>query len=82
MVSHRAAIQSWGCFDRLPRIKQPTLVLHGAEDVLILPENGRVIAAQIPAARFELIDGSGHIPMAEQPRKTVELIRSFLQDDA
>ena len=79
---HAGAIKGWDCFERLPRIKQPTLVLHGAEDVLILPENGRVLAAQIPDARFELIESSGHIPMAEQPHKTVELIRRFLQDDA
>ena len=79
---HAKAINGWDCFERLPRIKQPTLVLHGAEDVLILPENGRVLAAQIPDARFELIESSGHIPMAEQPHKTVELIRLFLQDDA
>jgi 3-oxoadipate enol-lactonase len=81
-VHHAAAIKSWDSFERLPRIKPPTLVVHGAEDVLILPENGRVLATQIPDARFELIEGSGHIPMAEQPRKTVELIRNFLQDDA
>lgn len=79
---HAGTIKGWDSFERLPRIKQPTLVLHGAEDVLVLPENGRVLAAQIPDARFELIEGSGHIPMAEQPHKTVELIRRFLQDDA
>ncbi len=78
---HIGAIETWDCFDRLPRIKQPTLVLHGAEDVLILPENGRVLAAQIPDARFKLIAGSGHVPMLEQPHKTVELIQRFLQND-
>ena len=78
---HSRAIRNWDSFERLPRIRQPTLVMHGAEDVLVLPENGRAIAAQIPAARFELIAGSGHIPMAEQPQASAELIRRFLRDD-
>ena len=63
-------------------IQAPTLVLHGAEDMLVLPENGRAIAQQIPDAEFELIEHSGHLPMLEQPQTTADQIRHFLRPDA
>lgn len=45
---------------RLASIAAPTLVIHGAEDPLILPACGRDTAAAIPHADFMLIDGMGH----------------------
>lgn len=44
----------------LPRITQPTLVLHGDGDVLVPIECGRDTARRIPGARFETIAGMGH----------------------
>ncbi len=45
---------------RLATITVPTLVIHGADDPLILPDGGRDTAASIPHADFRLIDGMGH----------------------
>ena len=45
---------------QLATIKAPTLVIHGAEDPLILPACGEDTAASIPGAEFMLIDGMGH----------------------
>jgi 3-oxoadipate enol-lactonase len=47
-------------FDRLPNIKAPTLVITGAEDVLIPAKNSEIIAAQIPGAKLHLIKDAGH----------------------
>ena len=44
----------------LPRITQPTLVLHGDGDALVPIECGRDTARRIPGARFETIAGMGH----------------------
>jgi len=52
-------------FDRLPQIKAPTLVVTGAEDVLIPAKNSEIIAAQIPGAKLHIIPGVGHAFMAE-----------------
>jgi pimeloyl-ACP methyl ester carboxylesterase len=38
----------------------PTLVIHGDEDPLVPPGNGRQTAAAIPGARLILIPGMGH----------------------
>lgn len=45
---------------RLATIKAPTLVIHGADDPLILPACGEDTATSIPGAEFILIDGMGH----------------------
>jgi pimeloyl-ACP methyl ester carboxylesterase len=47
-------------FERLPQIKAPTLVITGAEDVLIPAKNSEIIAAQIPGAKLHLIPDAGH----------------------
>ena len=44
----------------LATIAVPTLVVHGADDPLILPACGRDTANSIPNAEFMLIDGMGH----------------------
>lgn len=45
---------------QLATIKAPALVIHGAEDPLILPACGEDTALSIPGAEFMLIDGMGH----------------------
>jgi pimeloyl-ACP methyl ester carboxylesterase len=44
----------------LAKIKVPTLVIHGTDDPLFLPDCGRDTASSIPGAEFMLIDGMGH----------------------
>lgn len=41
-------------------ISVPTLVVHGAGDLLIPPSRGKETAELIPGATFQLIDGMGH----------------------
>lgn len=41
-------------------INVPTLVIHGADDPLILPACGRDTAVAIPDAELMLVDGMGH----------------------
>jgi pimeloyl-ACP methyl ester carboxylesterase len=47
-------------YERLASISHPTLVLHGAMDLLIRPEAGRDIASRIPGAQLEVIEKWGH----------------------
>jgi len=60
------------------QIRHPTLVIHGNEDRLIPPSNGRALAERIPGARFALLEGCGHMPMWEKPRELSELVKDFL----
>ncbi len=46
--------------ERLRRIRIPTLVIHGVDDVLVPVENGRLVAAAVPGARLIEFEGMGH----------------------
>jgi 3-oxoadipate enol-lactonase len=61
--------------ERLGQIDLPTLVIHGDVDRLLGYANGRQIAALIPGARLETLEGVGHMFWWEQPQHSAELIR-------
>jgi 3-oxoadipate enol-lactonase len=57
----------------------PTLVLHGAEDVLIPPDRGRDLAALIPGARLELLPECGHLIGTDAEERAAEVILAHLE---
>jgi pimeloyl-ACP methyl ester carboxylesterase len=61
-------------FERLPRVQAPTLVVHGTEDQMLPVQNAHVIAARIPGARLEILEGAGHLFFWEQPEHSAQLI--------
>ena len=61
-------------FDRLPQIKAPTLVITGAEDVLIPAKNSEIIASRIPGAKLHLIKDAGHAFMVNRD----EFLKTFV----
>jgi 3-oxoadipate enol-lactonase len=56
----------------------PTLILAGAEDRAIPPRVQRKIADLIPSARYEEIEGSGHVVYLERPDLFWPRLRRFL----
>ncbi|MFC4932898.1 alpha/beta fold hydrolase [Massilia sp. GCM10023247] len=58
----------------LQSISVPTLVIHGACDPLVPPACGADTAAQVPGARFELIEGMGHDLPAQLNERLLTLI--------
>ena len=51
----------------LPQVSVPTLVLHCDRDRVVPPEEGRIIAAEIPGARFVPLPSSNHLLLPEEP---------------
>jgi 3-oxoadipate enol-lactonase len=79
VLNQLAGILLWNSYRRLPSIKVPTLVVHGADDYLIPPRNGQVVAWRIPGARFELIPDAGHVFITDQPEATIRYLLGFLE---
>ncbi len=73
------AITRHDACDRLQNITAPTLAITGSEDVLIPPENSRVLAERIPDARVRSIDGGGHLFVVEQAQQFNEAVFGFLE---
>ena len=59
---------------RLSGIALPTLVLWGESDQIVEPAYGRVYAAAIPRARFEVLPATGHMPQMETPGLVVDAV--------
>lgn len=60
---------------RLGEIGAPTLIVHGTEDGVLPYPNGELIASLMPAARFETLEGVGHMFWWERPERSAELVR-------
>lgn len=74
----RAAVAHRGTWDRLPSITAPTLVVHGATDGLVPPQNAAILAGRIPGARLEIIEAASHIFFTDQTAAAGRLLRGFL----
>jgi 3-oxoadipate enol-lactonase len=64
---------------RLAELAMPVLVVHGEEDRMLPVANGRAIAAAIPGARLEVLEGVGHLFWWEEPERSAGLIAGFVQ---
>ena len=60
--------------DRLPSIKQPTLIIHGTLDVITPLANSQNLARLIPNSRLVTIEGAGHVPTVTRPDEVVKAI--------
>ena len=62
----------------LPSIQADTLLVWGRQDGLSPLEHGEALRAALPNSRLDLIDGCGHLPMAEKPETFNRMVRDFL----
>jgi pimeloyl-ACP methyl ester carboxylesterase/DNA-binding winged helix-turn-helix (wHTH) protein len=53
--------------DLLPNVSVPTIVFHCDRDRAVPPEEGRIIAAEIPNAKFVPLSSPNHLLLAEEP---------------
>ena len=60
LIRQFEAVQGHDSWENLVKINAPTLVLTGSEDVLVPPKNSEILAARIPKARLEIIEGGAH----------------------
>ena len=63
-----------------PRVTTPTLVAHARDDRVVPVEEGRLLAARIPDARFVLLESANHILLPDEPawRAFRSELRAFL----
>jgi pimeloyl-ACP methyl ester carboxylesterase len=63
----------------LDDLTQPTLVVWGEDDQLILVEDGRLATSQIRQGRFVSLPDCGHSPMEEKPKDFLAEVLPFLR---
>jgi pimeloyl-ACP methyl ester carboxylesterase len=65
--------------ERIATIGQPTLILWGGRDRLIPPAVGRTFQSSIRGSQLVVFDELGHVPHEEDPARTAEAVRAFLE---
>lgn len=62
------------------KIKQPTLLIWGEDDVDIPIENARKLHRMIPDSRLIVFRNCGHVPQEEFPQEFAEVLVNFCSD--
>lgn len=73
-----SAIQKTDYTEQVSRIAVPTICVVGEEDRATPPQLVQDLARRIPDAKFEMINGAGHLPCIEQPDRLVDVMKAFL----
>lgn len=80
LVRQMEAVRRFDAYDRLPAITAPTLVITGDRDILVPPENSRLLAERIPGARLLIIPGAAHNFFWEAAEESARAVELFLNE--
>jgi pimeloyl-ACP methyl ester carboxylesterase len=76
-LRHLMALQRFNTYGRLGMITTPTLVITGADDLIVPPANSILLAARIHGAYLEMLKNTGHGFFWEMPGDVVTLLHKF-----
>ena len=78
-----AMMANWdlpGLRDRMGKVANPVLMVHGESDPAIPLSWAREAQGWMPTAQLEVLSGLGHLAHEEAPEKVAALISAFLAD--
>jgi poly(3-hydroxyalkanoate) depolymerase len=70
----------WTSIHWLRCLRQPTLILMGADDPIVPAINGRIMAWLIPKSRLHIFD-DGHLGLVTSAVELAPIVRAFLMED-
>ena len=68
---------TWSSLPWLATLRQPTLVIAGADDRVTVPANGVQLAQLIENSRLHLLPGEGHIALFDRASGAQPLLADF-----
>ena len=82
-IKIRIAVDNIDVIDLLPKVHTPTIVFHCLRDNLVPFEQGRLLAASIPNAKFVALESENHMLLPQEPAwvKFVNDMEAFLSDE-
>ena len=90
MNNHKAGVQRatlgvvnrQGVYEQLEKIKTPTLIMVGDQDVATVPEKSQRMHARIAGSKLVTIPGAGHTSTVEEPGFVNAALTEFLAANA
>jgi pimeloyl-ACP methyl ester carboxylesterase len=79
MAQRIGLLETFDVTDRLWRIDVPTLVLAGSRDAIVPAARQEALASCIPGARFEVLEGAGHIGFLTHRTEVARRVRKLLR---
>jgi len=78
----RQIIDRFDVSDVLQRVLTPSLVIHAISDAVQPVAQGRILASEIPGARYVSLESRNHIPLPQEPSwaQMIAEIRQFLDN--
>ncbi|WXG39581.1 MAG: alpha/beta hydrolase [Candidatus Freyarchaeum deiterrae] len=73
------ATSKFDSYDKLPKIKAPTIVLTGKKDVVDPWENSKMLAQRIPGAKLVTFEDSGHGMCSQNAEDFAKEVIKFLK---
>lgn len=79
------ALKEWGVvpttnrFAMLPKIHQPTLIVHGNKDIIVMPINALLLAEHIPNAQLIVYADSSHAAQSQHAATFLKHVQLFFQ---
>lgn len=68
--------------EEVPRLRLPTLLLWGKQDIVTPPEVAEEFRSLIPGSRLQWIDRCGHAPQIERPEEVALHLADFMRSEA
>jgi 3-oxoadipate enol-lactonase len=79
-IAQLQGILAWDAYSRLPQISAPTLVIHGEDDRLVPPGNGKILGSRIPGAQLLMLPDCSHIYPTDQTEASHRAVLEFLKN--
>lgn len=61
-------------------LRMPVLGIYGKKDIIVHPNQGRVLGEHVSHSRIEMFDTSGHFPMLDEPDRFHLTVSDFLNN--
>jgi 3-oxoadipate enol-lactonase len=76
-----AGMRQWSIYPRLCELNKPTMIITGGQDILIPPENSRILADAIQNSRLVEIPEAAHKIATMFPQEVARAVLNFLAED-
>ena len=78
-AAQRSALQDIDLSETAVAIDADCLIIHGSDDQIIPVAAATDLAEKIPNASLRIIDGAGHLLLAEAPKKLYQIVIEFIE---